>query len=122
MHGYGIKKQPEGPLEIQQWSNGALIFNRPLIAQPRCVLTIDGQPWMFESTECINGLAHGRGLAVRLDGEQIVARAEQEVAQAVAQARHRAEITSRAQAAAAISSGFPKRAIGTVLAYSSMIS
>ena len=40
----------------------------------------------------------------RLDGEQIVARAEQEVAQAVAQARHRAEITSRAQAAAAISS------------------
>ena len=28
--------------------------------------------WMFDSPACINGLAHGAGTAVQLDGEQII--------------------------------------------------
>jgi hypothetical protein len=27
---------------------------------------------MFESSDCVNGLAHGRGLAARLDGMEII--------------------------------------------------
>ena len=29
--------------------------------------------WMFRSESCINGLAHGEGLAVRVDGQAYVA-------------------------------------------------
>jgi hypothetical protein len=72
MHGYVVKEQPDGPLEIQQWNGGALQFTRPLAADPRCVLEIGVEAWMFESPDCINGLAHGSGLAVSLDGQQIV--------------------------------------------------
>ena len=34
-------------------------------------LVIDGRPWMFESHDCVNGLAHGRGLAVSIDGDGV---------------------------------------------------
>jgi hypothetical protein len=72
MHGYVVKRRPDGLLELQQWTEGALLFTRPLAAQPRCSLTIDTEPWMFESADCINGLAHGNGLAASLDGAEIV--------------------------------------------------
>ena len=72
MHGYGIKEQPDGAMELQRWQEGALQFGKPLLADARCSLTIDSQPWMFYSTQCINGLAHGQGLAVSLDGRLIV--------------------------------------------------
>ncbi len=31
-----------------------------------------GRQWMFDSTQCINGLAHGTGLAVSLDGRLLI--------------------------------------------------
>ena len=72
MHGYVVKEQPDGSLELQQWNGGALQLSRPLAAEPRCLLEIDAEAWMFESPDCINGLAHGSGLAASLDGQQIV--------------------------------------------------
>ena len=31
-----------------------------------------GRAWMFSADSCINGLAHGRGVAVSLDGDIVV--------------------------------------------------
>ena len=72
MHGYGVKQLPGGAMELQRWQGGALTSSQPLAAEPRCGLSIGERPWMFQSSECINGLAHGVGLAVSLDGDQIV--------------------------------------------------
>jgi hypothetical protein len=33
---------------------------------------MEQRQWMFTSDQCINGLAHGQGLAASLDGEQLV--------------------------------------------------
>ncbi len=44
------------------------MLSQPLVAVKSCRMTIDGREWMFQATTCINGLAHGRGPAVSLDG------------------------------------------------------
>jgi hypothetical protein len=72
MHGYGVKEQPGGNLELQQWAAGELVWSRPLREVPHCRLTISGRPWMFDGDACINGIAHGRGLAVSLDGGAVI--------------------------------------------------
>lgn len=72
MHGYVVKQSPEGTLELQKWQQGELQFSHTLEASMRCQLEIDGASWMFESDDCVNGLAHGRGLAARLDGMEII--------------------------------------------------
>ena len=69
----GSKQEPEGGMELQHWERGNLLWRRPLAEEPRCRLRLFGKPWMFRDDACINGLAHGRGLAVSLDGELIVA-------------------------------------------------
>lgn len=72
MHGYVVKQSPEGKLELQEWQQGQLQLTRALAASMRCQLEIDGNAWMFESDDCVNGLAHGYGLAARLDGLEII--------------------------------------------------
>jgi len=72
MQGYGVKHLPDGHRELQRWDEGALVDSRPLREVLHCRLDLQGRPWMFESSECINGLAHGRGLAASLDGEAVV--------------------------------------------------
>ena len=72
MHGYVVKQSPEGNLELQEWLQGELQLTRALEASMRCQLEIDGAGWMFEADNCVNGLAHGRGLAARLDGLEII--------------------------------------------------
>lgn len=67
-HGPGIKQLPSGAYTFEIWNSGEMTAVRPLQAVPRCQLQADGKPWMFESNSCINGLAHGDGNAVRLDG------------------------------------------------------
>ena len=47
-------------------------MTRPLTSSPRCRLEIDGVPWMFEADTCVNGLAHGTGLAASIDGKEII--------------------------------------------------
>lgn len=73
MHGFGVKQEPEGGMALQHWELGTLVWSRPLAEEPRCRLRIFGKSWMFRNDACINGLAHGRGLAASLDGELIVA-------------------------------------------------
>ena len=67
-HGDGVFEDANGVKEFQQWNAGVLVVRKPLTEVRRCRLEIDGYRWMFESGECINGLAHGTGTAVRLDG------------------------------------------------------
>ena len=66
--GPGVKDTPEGERLFQIWDDGELVREHSVLAIPRCALDIDGQPWMYDGDECINGLAHGDGTAVRLDG------------------------------------------------------
>jgi hypothetical protein len=72
MDGYVVKQRPDDQLDLQLWNAGELQSTRPLVQSPRCQLQIDGVAWMFESDECVNGLAHGTGLAARLDGTAII--------------------------------------------------
>ena len=74
--GWGIKEQPGAQPEIQQWQSGKLILERPLIDNATCALNHMGRHWMFESKQCINGLAHGEGLAVSLDGRLLIPEAK----------------------------------------------
>ena len=67
-HGDGVFEDSNGVKEFQRWNAGALVSKRPLEPVTRCQLAIDGQAWMFDSDECINGFAHGSGTAVRIDG------------------------------------------------------
>jgi hypothetical protein len=68
MHGFGLKRHPDGEAEFQQWTAGVLAMSAVLANNPRCQMSIDEEPWMFQGDECVNGLAHGRGPAVSLDG------------------------------------------------------
>ena len=66
--GPGVKETPGGELSFEVWDAGRLVAATTVSAIERCVLVIDDVPWMFDGDSCINGLAHGRGRAVRLDG------------------------------------------------------
>ena len=72
MHGYGVKQRPDGAFELQNWHAGALGISKPLVAQENCRLTMDERGWMFNGDACVNGLAHGIGLAASLDGQLLV--------------------------------------------------
>jgi hypothetical protein len=75
MQGYGVKRTPDGSRELQHWEEGRLVESRPLREVLNCRLVIDGRPWMFESRDCVNGLAHGRGLAASVDGDGVAPQA-----------------------------------------------
>ena len=72
MHGYGVKKVPDGDRYFQRWSEGRLVEETVIVEDRRCRVTLDDHAWMFSSDECVNGLAHGWGVAVRLDGDAYV--------------------------------------------------
>ena len=67
-----VKEQPGAQPEIQQWRAGALQLERLLVDNAMCGLTHMGRQWMFASKQCINGLAHGDGLAASLDGRLLI--------------------------------------------------
>ena len=73
MHGWGVKKQPDEQLELQHWVNGELQVSQRIEAVKHCGLQHDQRAWMFDGRSCINGLAHGLGVAASLDGNFIVA-------------------------------------------------
>ena len=72
MHGWGVKRAPDGFMEVQRWGNGELDTSLPVVASERCSLTHLERGWMFASQDCINGLAHGRGVAASLDGMYLI--------------------------------------------------
>ena len=67
-NGPGVKETPSGELSFEVWDAGRLVGATDVMPVDRCGLVIDSAPWMFDGDQCINGLAHGRGTAVRLDG------------------------------------------------------
>lgn len=67
-NGPGVKETPDGELSFEVWDAGRLVGATDVMAVERCELVIESAPWMFHGDQCINGLAHGRGTAVRLDG------------------------------------------------------
>ncbi len=74
MHGHGVKHPPDDDeRRFQRWRAGQLVADTLIDEDERCRLALDGHAWMFESGECVNGRAHGRGVAVRLDGEAFIA-------------------------------------------------
>ena len=72
LHRSGVKTSPSGELSFETWNDGRLTTSVTVEAVDRCSLTLDGKPWMFNDDTCINGLAHGEGLAVALDGSAYV--------------------------------------------------
>ena len=72
MQGFGVKFAPDGERYFQHWLDGELVDETPVAENPRCALVLEEEAWMFASADCINGLAHGAGIAVRLDGQAYV--------------------------------------------------
>ena len=70
--GSGVKRSSSGELSFETWNDGQLAAAVTVEPVERCSLTINGEPWMFNDDTCINGLAHGQGLAVALDGTAYV--------------------------------------------------
>ena len=71
-NGPGVKETPNGELSFEVWDAGRLVGATGVMAVERCQLVIDSALWMFDGDQCINGLAHGRGTAVRLDGSAYI--------------------------------------------------
>ena len=67
-HGPGIKRSADDVLSFEVWDDGQRTSAVIVEAADQCTLVIDDKPWMFNGGQCINGLAHGEGLAVALDG------------------------------------------------------
>ena len=67
-HGDGVETTSAGQHIFQRWYRGEIVETIPVIPVERCKLEMDGSIWMFKNKSCINGLAHGTGLAVRVDG------------------------------------------------------
>jgi hypothetical protein len=72
MEGFILRENPDGMREIQQWTAGELINAWPLRETPDCRLSLDNVLWMFVGGRCMDGLAHGAGLAARLDGSAVI--------------------------------------------------
>ena len=71
-NGPGVKESPTGELSFEVWDAGRLVAATNVMPVERCALAIEGAPWMFDGDGCVNGLAHGRGTAVRLDGRAYI--------------------------------------------------
>ena len=66
-HGVGIWTAEEKRW-YQIWEDGVRKESALLTPVSHCRLQINDKPWMFRGENCINGLAHGQGLAASLDG------------------------------------------------------
>ena len=71
-HGDGILEVDEQTKRFQSWQQGDLIVDEEIREVENCTLTVEDHPWMFVGDECVDGLAHGTGRAVALDGSAYV--------------------------------------------------
>ncbi|MCY4656666.1 MAG: hypothetical protein OXC80_07595 [Gammaproteobacteria bacterium] len=76
LHGEGVLFTVNGAVEYQRWNGGRLLESIRVQLTENCRLQIEGRLWMFKGDNCINGLAHGKGLAVRSDGLAYISNAE----------------------------------------------
>ncbi len=70
-HGFGIRLKADGSRWFERWVEGDLQQAWPLAENPRCSLVEDGAAWMFLGDGCVDGKAHGQGVAVRIDGRLV---------------------------------------------------
>ena len=75
-HGEGVLFGSDGTVEFQRWNRGSLIERTRVQLTDNCRLEIDGRLWMFRGVNCINGFAHGNGMAVRSDGFAYITNAD----------------------------------------------
>ena len=75
-HGEGVLFSNDGSIEFQRWNHGVLIERMRVQLTDHCRLEIEDRLWMFRGGNCINGLAHGLGMAVRSDGLAYITNAE----------------------------------------------
>ena len=71
-HGDGILEVDDQTKHFQSWDEGRLIVDEEIREIENCALTIDDSPWMFVGEDCVDGLAHGTGRAVAVDGSAYV--------------------------------------------------
>lgn len=75
-HGVGIYTDRDGLSEFQLWDQGSLLTAEELRPISQCQLHHGEHEWMFLGSDCFNGLAHGSGVAVNLQGTLIINPAE----------------------------------------------
>jgi len=71
-HGDGILEVDPQTKRFQSWKQGQLVVDEEIKEIENCSLTVEDSPWMFVGDECVDGLAHGTGRAVALDGSAYV--------------------------------------------------
>lgn len=71
-HGDGVLATQGNGLWFQTWDEGKLVAERLIEVVENCQLEVNGKSWMFDGEQCIDGLAHGQGSAVSLDGEAYI--------------------------------------------------
>ncbi|MCY4041543.1 MAG: hypothetical protein OXF72_09835 [Gammaproteobacteria bacterium] len=67
-HGLGVRRKADGDRVLEQWVEGERQHTWRLVHNPRCALVAQSDVWLFLGEHCIDGMAHGRGIAARLDG------------------------------------------------------
>jgi hypothetical protein len=67
-----LDEKDHGNLFFQTWDEGVLVVSESIEAVENCQLIIDGQEWMFTGEQCIDGMAHGEGKAVKRDGSAYI--------------------------------------------------
>lgn len=70
-HGLGVRKSPGGSFWLEEWEDGNLLRTWRIERNARCSLYVEGTEWMFLGNRCIDGLAHGAGIAAALDGSRL---------------------------------------------------
>lgn len=70
-HGLGVRKKIDGSLWLELWDRGSLGRTWRIERNERCRLRVQGAEWMFRGNRCIDGLAHGAGVAATLDGTRV---------------------------------------------------
>lgn len=72
-HGEGVLNDLDNAISyFQTWDNGELVASKLIEVIENCRLEIEGQDWMFDGDQCIDGLAHGEGKAVNKDGSAYI--------------------------------------------------
>lgn len=72
-NGAGILRQSSGAMMLQRRESGILLEQMPVADNPRCRIAQVASGWMVQADGCIDGLAHGEGMAVSLAGDQMIA-------------------------------------------------
>jgi hypothetical protein len=70
--GLGIERQTSGAITLQRREFGQLLEQTPVADNPRCRSLESTSTWMVQADGCVNGLAHGNGIAASLNGEKLV--------------------------------------------------